>query len=89
MFAIGCSAPVPATHAPSAQTSAPSPYENKMVKKPGSGPEEGKVYLVRKGVKQWVVNASWFAANGYRFPRDVREIPAAELDAIPSGEPIQ
>lgn len=86
----GCSSPPPSPGVQArAQTQAVSPYENLIVKRPGTSSEDGKVYLVREGKKRWVVNAAWFAANGYRFPEDVREIPAAELDAIPAGEPIQ
>ena len=73
-------------------TATPAPvsqYEKKLVRRPGKGVEDGKVYVVQNGKKRWVVNASWFAANGYKFPAEVNEISAAELDAIPTGEPIQ
>ncbi len=90
LFATGCSSTSPLPAAPdSIPAAAATKYDNMIVKRPGSSPEDGKAYLVRSGKKHWVVNAAWFSSNGYRFPEDVREIPAAELDAIPSGEPIQ
>ena len=72
-------------------TSSPttSVYENRLVRRPGKTVEDGKVYLVRNGTKHWIVNASWCAAHGFKFPDDVREISAADLDAIPTADPIQ
>jgi hypothetical protein len=86
--------PAPAAGTPAPSVTAPRPaagaaYENKLVRRPGGSIEDGKVYLVQNGKKRWVVNASWFAANGYKFPDQVHQISAAELDAIPSGDPIQ
>src|ERR1041384_3928427 len=84
----GCtsSSPSPqATEATQPTATVPSPasiYENKLVRRPGTGPEDAKVYLVQNSKRHWVVNASWFAAHGYKFPDQVQEIPAADLDAI-------
>jgi hypothetical protein len=64
-------------------------YEGKLVRRPGPTPEDGKVYLVDKGKKRWVVDAKWLSAHGFRFPEDVSEIPASVLNMIPDGEPIQ
>ena len=63
--------------------------ENKLVRRPGNGVEDGKVYLVQGGKKRWVVNASWLTEHGYRFPEDIQVISPADLDAIQSGDPIQ
>jgi hypothetical protein len=82
----------PTGNPPATQAAPPVPgaaYENKLVRRPGNNPEDGKVYVVQNGKKRWVVNASWFAAHGFKFPEDVHEISAAELDAIPTGDPIQ
>ncbi|MEP7362264.1 MAG: hypothetical protein ABI972_03345 [Acidobacteriota bacterium] len=90
LLAVGCSSPPPPPPQETAATQPPtSPFEKLLVRRPGNEPEDGKVYLVRNGKKQWVVNAKWLAANGYRFPEDVREISAAELAAIPTGDPIE
>jgi hypothetical protein len=82
------------TATPTAPPTAPPPttasiYENKLVRRPGTAIEDGKVYLVHNGTKRWIVNTSWFASNGFKFPGDVHQIPAAELDAIPTGDPIK
>ena len=77
-----------APHAPVSRATEGSHYENKMIRRPGAGAEESKVYVVQKGQKRWVVNAAWFGNNGFKFPEDVIEIPVAEFDAIPTGEPI-
>lgn len=82
----GCASQEPAKTAPEA---AVSKYEGKVVKRPGGPGDDGKVYIVQGGKKRWVVNASWFAPHGYKFPEDVREIPAADFEAIPTGEAIQ
>lgn len=84
----GCTE-APRATSPAVETSKPSPYEKMVVRRPGPTPEDGKVYVVQQGKKHWVVNAEWFPRNGYRFPEDVREIPASELERIPAGEPIQ
>ena len=76
----------PAAPAPTAEVA--SPYEGKMVKHPSGPGDDGKVYIVQGGKKRWVINAAWFAAHGYKFPDDVREIPVTELDLIPAGDPI-
>ena len=90
LLAFGCSSAPPA---PQQESSAPppaaAPYENLLVRRPGTQAEDGKVYLVRNGKKHWVIKATWFASNGYRFPHDVREISATELDSIPTGAPIE
>ena len=87
VICLGCSSdktPV----APS-ETVSISRYENKLIRRPGATPEDGKVYVVKEGKKRWVVNASWFPAHGFTFPGDVQEISVAEFDSIPTGEPIQ
>lgn len=89
LWTAGCTSEKPAPQAASTAKDPASGYENLIVRMPGNNPEEGKVYVVRGGRKQWVVRASWFAQNGYRFPDDVRVIPASDLNAIPTGDPIE
>jgi hypothetical protein len=64
-------------------------YERQLIRRPGASPEDGKVYVVIDGKKRWVTHAEWIQANGYKWPDDVRQIPASDLDAIPSGPPIE
>jgi len=79
----------PAAAATSVATTPPSKYENTLVRRPGNSPEDSKVYVVQNGRKRWVVNASWFAAHGFKFPDAVQVLTNAEFDAIPIGDPIQ
>jgi len=44
--------------------------------------------VVIDGKKRWVTNGEWIEAHGYDW-NDVHEIPASELDAIPSGPTIE
>jgi hypothetical protein len=85
----GCSSTPVASSSAMTQATASSSWENKLIRRPGSGPEDTKVYLVKDGKRHWIVNASWIASHGYNWPADVNEIPAAELDAIPQGDAIQ
>ena len=91
LFATGCSsdAPGPKTESSQKQPAAVSPFENKMIRRPGKTPEDTKVYVVQGGKKRWVVNAAWFSTHGFRFPADVMEVPVEVFDYIPIGEPIQ
>ena len=66
-----------------------SPREGQLVRRPGETPEDGKIYLVRDGIKHWVLDAKWLMRHGYHWPGDVIVIPAAELDSIPLGDPIR
>ncbi len=87
----GCSNSEPSQPSTVASPSAASssPYENLLIRRPGSSLEDGKVYIVQNGKKHWVINASWFASHGHKFPDDVRQISATDVDAIPPGDPIQ
>jgi hypothetical protein len=67
---------------------AESKYEGKLVRREGSSPEDGKVYFVREGLRQWVIDSRWIAANGFRWPEDVTLISPGELDELPLGDPI-
>ena len=75
------------THA--VENAMPSKYEGKLVRRDGASPEDQKVYYVREGLKQWIIDPQWIAANGFRWPEDVTVITATELDEMPSGDPIQ
>jgi Flp pilus assembly protein TadD len=66
-----------------------SKYERQLIRRAGDSPEDAKVYVVMDGKKRWVTNAEWIQAHGYDWPHDVHEIPASELDAIPSGPTIE
>jgi len=88
-FFAGCASNPAVPNAPMSQSAAASRWENKLVRRPGSGPEDTKVYLVKDGRRHWIVNASWITSHGYNWPADVNEIPPAELDAIPQGDAIQ
>ena len=73
----------------SAPDTAPLRYDNLIVRRPGDGVEDNKIYLIRGGRRHWIVDGHWLAANGYEWPSDVNTIPATDLAAIPEGEPIQ
>lgn len=95
LIVVGCSptsrSPESAA-SPSASTSSPAiaaKYEHQLVRRPGNAPEDGKVYVVLEGKKRWVTHAEWVRAHGYNWPNDVHEIPASELEAIPTGPPIE
>jgi hypothetical protein len=36
----------------------------------------------------WIIHAEWLAKHGYKWPDDVKTIPASELEQIPVGEPV-
>jgi hypothetical protein len=69
--------------------SAASKYDKKLVRRPGSTPEDGKVYVVKDGKKFWVLSGEWMKKNGYKWPDDVMEISASDLDSIPLGPQIE
>jgi hypothetical protein len=89
---IGCSGPEAAkkSDAKTASTNdAASKWEGALIKRPaGPSVEDGKVYLVRGGKRCWVLSVEWLKLHGYKFPDDVKEIPAEELASIPLGEEI-
>ena len=66
----------------------PSRYEGQLVRRPGPTPEDGKVYIVRNGIRHWVIDHRWTLQNGFHWPNDVKVIPPGELDPIPRGEPF-
>ena len=66
----------------------PDDYEGRLVRRPGSSPEDGKVYLVHDGQKHWVWDARWIASHGYKWPDDVKTIAASDLAQIPEGPQI-
>jgi hypothetical protein len=63
-------------------------HEGHLVRRPGTSPEDTKVYLIHEGKKQWVLDGQWLPAHGYKWPDDVNLIPAPDLAAIPEGDPI-
>lgn len=71
------------------QADAASKWEGKLIQRPGTTPEDEKVYLVRDGKRHWVISGDWLKQHGYNFPADVKIIPADELAQVPLGDPIQ
>ncbi len=67
---------------------APKSYEGKLVRRPGSGVEDAKVYVILNGQKHWVWDGHWITGHGYKWPDDVNVIPADDLSAIPVGNSI-
>jgi hypothetical protein len=67
----------------------PNDYENQLVRRKGSSVEDAKVYLVRNGLRHWIVDGHWITSHGYKWPDDVHIIPPSELAPIPEGPPIQ
>jgi uncharacterized membrane protein len=63
------------------------PYENKLVRRAGSTPEDGKVFVVRGGTRHWIIFGSWVEKHGYRWD-DLKIIPPTEFNAIPEGKVI-
>jgi hypothetical protein len=85
----GCSSAPVSSGSVATEATAVSRWENKLVRRPGSEPEDAKVYLVKGGKRHWIVSASWISSHGYNWPGDVNEIPREELEAIPQGDAIQ
>ena len=88
----GCSSP--ATKGNGAQESssargAGSKWEGQMIRRPGSTPEDGKIFIVSDGTRHWVISAKWLTQHGYNFPQDVHVISAEALAQIPEGNAIQ
>src|SRR5262249_884996 len=81
-----------AAHAPKGTQPAPatpkSRYKGQLGRRPGSTPEDGKVYFVRDGVKHWFMSSNWILQHVFRGPQDVKLTPRVDLDAIPAGEPF-
>jgi hypothetical protein len=46
-------------------------YDTTLVRQAGSTAEAAKVFLVRAGKRQWVMQASWISSHGYRWPDDI------------------
>jgi hypothetical protein len=84
---VGCS-PTPRNAGVAAGDKAAAKYEHQLVRRPGDTPEDSKVYIVMDGQKRWVAHADWIRAHGYQWPGDVHQIPASDLEAIPTGPPI-
>jgi hypothetical protein len=89
-FHVGCgnTQPAPETRTADPATT-PSKFENRLIKVPGTTPEQAKVYLVQKGIKHWVIYAAWLTKRGYHIPEDVQEITPAEFQSIPTGDAIE
>jgi hypothetical protein len=66
-----------------------SKYEGQLVRRPGDSPEDGKIFIIRDLQKRWIIDGHWITANGFKWPDDIKIIPAGDLAAIPEGDPIQ
>lgn len=60
-----------------------SRWDGQLIRRPGSTPEDGKVFLVKDGERRWVKSGDWLKLHGYRLPDDVHVISASELAEIP------
>jgi len=63
-------------------------YEGKLVRRPGSAPDDQKVYLVTGGAKRWVTSKDWIIAHGFHWPTDVETISSDDLALLPEGMAI-
>jgi uncharacterized membrane protein len=63
------------------------PYENKLVRRAGPTPEDGKVFLVRGGKRHWIIFGSWIDKHGYK-PDDLMILQPEQLNSIPEGKVI-
>jgi hypothetical protein len=63
-------------------------WENKLVRRPGDAPEDGKIYLVKDGKRHWINHSSWIGAHSSEFPGGVQTLSASELEAIQLGDSI-
>ena len=83
LFAIGLGGCTPSNKAPGAA------WENKLVRRPGDTPEDGKIYVVKNGTRHWILHAAWIGAHASELSgTGVQAISAAELEKIPLGDPI-
>lgn len=92
VLSVGCSKPETTAPTPNQEVGAAAPaskWEKRLVRRPGTSAEDGKVYVVQNGKKRWVVVGTWLKEHGYNWPDDVSVISAQELDSIPTGDPIQ
>jgi hypothetical protein len=46
--------------------------------------EAGKVYVVREGMKRWVLSIAWMKQHGFNYLTDIRDITEEESNAIPT-----
>ena len=69
-------------------TGSVSPYENKLVRRAGSSPEDGKVFLVRAGKRHWIIFGSWIVKHGYRWPEELLVLTPEQFATIPEGKLI-
>ena len=66
-----------------ADTHPTTSYEGQLLRGHGSAP----VYKVEEGRKRWIVTEAVFLRNGFSWA-DVRVLPKATVDSIPSGSNI-
>ena len=85
---LGPPIPPNAIGMPPSRLSDSSPFERRLVRRPGTTPEDGKVYLVLRSAKHWVMDARWIVRHGFRWPEDVQTVSREDLDSIPTGPPI-
>jgi hypothetical protein len=91
---VGCSStPRNPAQAETGASNIAAKYEHQLIRSEAArrptSVEDGKVYVVTDGKKRWVTHVDWILAHGYKWEADVHEIPKSELDAIPTGPPIE
>ncbi len=63
-------------------------FEGKLVCSSGTSAEDQKVYLIRGGLKHWVISAEWLKQNGMRI-EDTIQLERETLDGILGGAAIE
>jgi hypothetical protein len=71
------------------QFTAVKELEGKLVRRPGVTPDDMRVFLVKNGIRHWILRGSWIQEHGYRWPDDVRVVDPGLLAAMPEGEPMK
>ena len=85
---LGPPIPPNAIGMPPSRPSDSSPFERRLIRRPGATLEDGKVYLVLHSAKHWVMDSRWIVRHGFRWPEDVQTVSREDLDSIPIGPPI-
>jgi hypothetical protein len=76
------------TAIPPSPRSCQSPLERRLVRRAGTTPEDGKIFIVLRCQKHWIMDGRWIDARGFNWSEDIKIVADADLAAIPAGEPI-
>ncbi len=55
---------------------------------PGTTADAQNVYLIRGGLKHWVISAEWLTRHGMRI-EDTIQVEPEKLDTILTGLPVE